>query len=292
MRRLHRTILLTASALALLAVPTLAPQLPLLSASAAVAGNGNGNGKGGGNGGGNGGGSSNASDKSSRASQESKGGEITPKGKKAELAETAGESPRQRTRNLKAELGGLNSLKRNINGLMNSSDPRMAGIRSYVMASAALVAAEQAAKLADEALLDARRDYQNLLTDLGLPGDTTPDALEQAIAEFSIPADDPATEIDEAAEAIAARDALISALAGINESGVWTVLVDAYDAAQQAAQDVADAEQAVTPEIFDAALLQAANRNRQSSTYLTDDIRRWADGMVDGLVDAYVAQQN
>ena len=34
--------------------------------------------------------------------------------------------------NIHAKLAGLNSLNRNINGLMNSSDPRMVDIRSFI----------------------------------------------------------------------------------------------------------------------------------------------------------------
>ncbi len=44
--------------------------------------------------------------------------------------------------NIHAKLAGLNSLNRNINGLMNSSDPRMVEVRTFIQASADLAAAE------------------------------------------------------------------------------------------------------------------------------------------------------
>jgi len=45
---------------------------------------------------------------------------------------SSAKADKQQNRNLSAELKGLNSLNRNINGLVNSSDPKMDGFRKLV----------------------------------------------------------------------------------------------------------------------------------------------------------------
>lgn len=322
--RLHRTLILSASALALLAGPMVMHDLPVLS-SAAIAGNGNGNGNGGdggngngssggdhGNSGGdhgnsgsnNGGGNSDGGNGNSRASRSaatetsgsSETGKSSSKGKKGatEVASTEDDTPRERTRNLKAELAGLNSLKRNINGLMNSSDPRMDGIRDFIVASFALTEAEEEAEAAKKAFLDAREDYRDILSKYDLAEGTTPGELEAQIDALVIPVDDPETpenEGDGADEALLEKQQLEKALAEL--SAQWDVLVAANGVYEDEAGELADAQAKAGPEAFDAALLEAANRNRKSNPdYLTDDIRNWAGNIVDGLVDDYAERQN
>ena len=85
--------------------------LPHFGPDSAFAGkNGNGNGNGNGNSGGSGLGRSNDN-----------------RGKSSPA-----KADKQKNRNLSAELKGLNSLNRNINGLVNSSDPKMDGFRNLV----------------------------------------------------------------------------------------------------------------------------------------------------------------
>jgi hypothetical protein len=323
--RLHRTFILSVSTLALLVGPMVMPDIPLLS-SAAVAGNGNGNGNGGdgGNGNGNGGGQGNSggdqgnsgnsgsgngsgndggngnSRASRNATTETSGSVGTGKGQSraktgaTEIASAEGDSPRERTRNLKAELAGLNSLKRNINGLMNSSDPRMDGIREFIVASVALSAAEDEAEAAKKAFLDAQGEYRDILSDYDLPNGTTPAMLREQIDAFVIPVDNPATPEDEsegADEALLEKERLEGALVAL--SAQWEVLVAASKTYEDEAEELAEAQEAAGPEAFDKALLEAANRNRKSNPdYLTDDIRKWASNVVDGLVDDYADQQN
>jgi len=321
--RLHRTFILSISTLALLVGPMVMAGIPLLS-SAAVAGNGNGNGGDGNNGNGNGGGQGNsggehgnsgnsesgngsgseAGNGNSRASRdattETSGSVETGKGQSrnkagaTEIASTEGDSPRERTRTLKAELAGLNSLKRNINGLMNSSDPRMDGIREFVVASVALSAAEDEAEAAKKAYLDAQGEYRGILSDYDLPDGTTPAILREQIDAIVIPVDNPETPEDEsegADEALLEKERLEGAL--VELSAQWDVLVAASKTYEDAAEERAQAGEAAGPEAFDKALLEAANRNRKSNPdYLTDDIRNWASNVVDGLVDDYADQQN
>jgi hypothetical protein len=317
--RLHRTLILSVSALALSFAPVLLQGLPFSPDSAAIAGNGNGNGGGGGNGGdngnsggnggGNGGGNSdhgsggdnggghgNSAKSSDSAATTGSNGNGNGRSKKGatESVVTAdtGESPRAKERNLKAQLGGLNSLKRNINGLMNSSDPRMDGIREFIVASVALDAAEAESAAAIEAFLAAKGDYLDLLDELNLTPDTTPASLREQIDAIVIPEDDPATlDVIEGEAELAEKLALETALTEIEDSGLWTALVDASDAAQAEAEDLAKAQEAAGPEAFDDALLMAANKNRRSEDYLTDDIRNWAGGIVDGLVEDYAETQ-
>jgi hypothetical protein len=322
--RLRHSLILSVSALTLAFAPVLLQGLPFAPGAAAIAGNGNGNGgdngggngnsggdhgNSGGNGGGGGGGSSSSdhgngggggngnSARGGDTASTSPGSNGNGRSKKSstqsiETADT-GESPSSRQRNLKAELGGLNSLKRNINGLMNSSDPRMEGIREYIIASAALATAEEEFEAAGKAFLDAKADYLDLLTDLGLPADTTPASLEEQIANFVVPEDDPLTpDVIEGEAELLEKQALEAALGDIEQSGLWTALVDASDAAQAEADELAEAQAAAGPEAFDKALLMAANKNRQSPDYLTDDIRNWAGNIVDGLVEDYAATQD
>ena len=81
-------------------------------------------------------------------------------------------TPEAREKNLHARLKGLNSLNRNINGLMNSSDPKMDLFREFVMASAGHELA-LAAFTETTASFDTDGSYQTLLGSLGLPMPTT-----------------------------------------------------------------------------------------------------------------------
>lgn len=300
---IRNTIMLSATALALIAAPVLMNQTALSDLQAIARDNGHGGGNSdGGGGGGNGNGGGNGGSENSNAGGNGNGGggseSKKSEGKAKKVADTEAVTTTTKlakatkTKNLNAQLAGLNSLKRNINGLMNSSDPRMDGIREFIVASVALDAAEAESAAAIEAFLAAKGDYLDLLDELNLTPDTTPASLREQIDAIVIPEDDPATlDVIEGEAELAEKLALETALTEIEDSGLWTALVDASDAAQAEAEDLAKAQEAAGPEAFDDALLMAANKNRRSEDYLTDDIRNWAGGIVDGLVEDYAETQ-
>lgn len=301
--QIRRTLALSVATFAMLSAPVLLnhtefPLLPDTAAMAAKGGNGGGNsgGNGGGSGGGNGGGKSSSSESgggnSSSKSSASGKSQGASKGKKAStegVLATATTAGAEKQRNIKAELAGLNSLKRNISGLMNSADPRMEGIRQFVIASAAAEAAEAELKVADDALKEATSAYLSMINGLNLAGDYPdyqPSTLQSAIEELNkADLDDPMN-----ADLLAERDALAAALASVELQILYAASAE-FTAAQQTA---ATAGAAADEDSLRAALLMAANANRASDTYLTDDIMAWANDILGvgdsrGLIDDYVA---
>lgn len=283
---LRRTLILSVTAFAMLSAPVLLNNagVSLVSDIDAVAA-GNGKDKGGGNSGkSNGGGKSNssASGKSSAA------------GKKGVTVETASVEAVGSKRSPKADLGRLSSLKRNINGLMNSSDPKMAGIRAYVIANGTLVDAEAALDTAAADLAAAQSAYVSFVTSLGV-GDypnLTPAGLQAELdavnAALAAAPEDP-TLLDQQA-------LLSSAIAAINASPELANLITATEAEVAAQGDVMEAQDAVSEDALRDALLLAANPNRRSEDYLTDEIMAWASnelgvGEANGLIDEYLARR-
>jgi hypothetical protein len=291
-RSIRTGLLLSATALALVAAPAVLNATPLSDLSVLAGGKGNGNGGGGGNSGdhGNSGGNGN--------SDHSSGGNGASK-KVADVEDLTTTGKVAKTKNLKAQVAGLNSLNRNINGLMNSSDPRMAGIRDFIAAGAASQAA--AANLA-QANLDltaamgayntyaagfALTTYEDGLayTDLSLGTLQTRATTLQGIVDAD------ATNLAAAAELTALNAAILS----ISTSTELAALTTAQGAVAQYTADVALYGGMITDEALKAALLAAANDNRVAEAgtdvYLTPEIMAWAQGKIDVLTEAYVAQQ-
>lgn len=283
---LRRTLILSVTAFAMLSAPVLLDNagVSLVSDIDAVAA-GNGKGKGGGNSGkSNGGGKSNSS----------ASGKSGAAGKKGVTVETASVEAVGSKRSPKADLGRLNSLKRNINGLMNSSDPKMAGIRAYVIANGTLVDAEAALDTATADLAAAQSAYVSFVNSLGV-GDypnLTPAGLQaelDAVNAALAAAPEDATLLDQQA-------LLSSAIAAINASPELANLITATEAEVAAQGDVMEAQDAVSEDALRDALLLAANPNRRSEDYLTDEIMAWASnelgvGEANGLIDEYLARR-
>jgi hypothetical protein len=254
------TLMASVGAAAMLLAPlAVLPAASLPVGYAALAEKG-GNGKGNGNGGGGG----------SAASPESRGNsDASAKG--SEKAASRSEAKVDKTSNLNSQLGRLNSLKRNANGLLNASDPHMAGVRDYVRANAALDAAEAA-------LADALADYQSALTSFtevvagaGIVAydaydysDATPDSLRTRLDELQALADtDPAYAAAQA-EALLVADLLQTPEALAADS--------AAAAAADAQAEVADASAGTTDADLQAALVVAANKDGE----ITPEILAWA----------------
>lgn len=310
---IRNMIMLSATALALIAAPVLVNQTAVSDLSAFAKDKGNGGGEGGGGGGngggnggggehGNGGGNGNGNGGGSDgASQKSEG-----KGKKVADTETLTTTTKAakaaKTKNLNAQLAGLNSLKRNINGLMNSSDPRMELVRGYVEASAALETATAALTDAELTLGELKGTFETYLDSYVAGGlavnfdapvyeDPSLETLALRLGEL-----DAAIALDPLDQAAAAeRTALLAALEVINTSPEAVAVNTQQGVVDGLEEEVAGLEELTTEEALKAALLAAANKNRVAEAggeaYLTPEIMAWATARIDALTDQYQAQQ-
>lgn len=318
---IRNMIMLSATALALIAAPVLMNQTALsdLQAIAKDKGNGGGNSDGGGgngNGGGNGGGSENSNAGGNGGSGGGSNGQSNKseaKGKKVadtEVVTTTGKAAKAaKTKNLNAQLAGLNSLKRNINGLMNSSDPRMELVRGYVGASAALETATVALEGAEAALagLQATLDtyVAGYVTTAGLTAYDATDAYANPTLQSlndRLDALDVALLNDAAnADAIIAEQlALTAALGEISLSPEFAAVTEQQGIVEGIEGEIAVLEPQTTEDALRTALLAAANKNRVAEAggdaYLTPEIMAWANGVLGvgdetGLIDDLLAQQ-
>lgn len=332
LRVIRLTAILTVSSFAILAVPFAGGagslNLPGFSAIAAKGGNGGGNNDSGGSGGGQSNGKSGESHGSSATSgagatvQSSgskkptapQGTSVTaPKGTSAGVSVAGKKAPAAKKsstelseRNFHAQLAGLNSLKRNVNGLMNSSDPRMEGIRAFVQAGAALEVAIAELEKATVDLGNANDAYLQLVESLGLePYDGNPDAYEDLsvsglqarlteLEQIGLVEDN--AEYDAWQAEIAKLEAAIETLELSPELSELEAAIAAFAAANEA---VETAEAEVGDGALREALLLAANDNRVAQygeEYVTDEILGWAKsvlgvGDANGAIDAYLAQQ-
>lgn len=196
---------------------------------------------------------------------DSGGGDSSKHEEKAAAREEVKVDKAEKSKNFHADLGRLNSLKRNVNGLMNSSDPHMAGIRDYVTANAALDAAEAG-------LADAQADFSAASAafsalSAGLEGyddfdyaTATPDELQQRLIDLQALADNAEAQTEATQlEALLATDEFTA--------------FDAAGAAVMDAEDnVAEAEVGTSDADLQAALVAAANKDGQ----ITPEILAWA----------------
>lgn len=313
---IRNMIMLSATALALIAAPVLMNQTALsdLSAIAKDKGNGGGNseggggGEGGGNGGGNGGGGERGNDGGNGNGHGAGGGSESKKseGKAKKVADTetlTTTAKAAKTKNLNAQLAGLNSLKRNINGLMNSSDPRMELVRDYVEASAALEAATAKLEGAEALLGDLQAALDDFVgsavTSAALTAfdgstvytDPTLQGLNDRLAEL-----DAAISLDPLNQpAVNEQAALTAVLADIAASAEAAAVTEQQGVVDGLGDEIAALEPLTTEEALKVALLAAANKNRVAEAggeaYLTPEIMAWATARINALTDQLQAQQ-
>ena len=314
---IRNTIMLSATALALIAAPVLMNQTALSDLKAIARDNGHGgeNSDGGG-GGGNGNGGGNGGSENSNAGGNGNGGggseSKKSEGKAKKVADTEAVTTTTKlakatkTKNLNAQLAGLNSLKRNINGLMNSSSPRMEQMRAFVENSAALETATAALEGA-EALLGELEGALAGVIDVAtadivaFDGSTVYDAptlqgLTDRLGEL-----DAAIALDPLNQpAIDEQAALTAALAEINASPELAAVAEQQGVVEGLEGEIAALGPLTTEDALKAALLAAANKNRVAEAggdaYLTPEIMAWATGVLgvgdeDGLIDDLLAQQ-
>lgn len=291
--RSQRAIAASCAALAMLLSPLPLGGVPYLFSMDAYAASKAGNhGRGGGNGGGGGSEHSNSGGNSSTHGPAAKAAVVSPPADPSKSGHG----------NLHSKLAGLNSLNRNINGLMNSADPKMVEIRAFVQASAELAAAQIALTAANETLGTAQSNYDALVGSFGLTAfdgdpnaysDTSLGGLQQRLADLN------AIILADPSNLAAADEANALALA------IETVTMSGELAALQAAQtEVATQTAAVTAglaattdEMLIEALMVAANDNRVAEYgdgYVDPALLDWAKqrlgvGDYDGLIDAYIA---
>lgn len=266
----------------------LSPLASLDGTQAFAAGNGHGGGNGNAGGNGNGGSRGNSGDHShgkpdgngmgnagpsSRSSASDKKGassqsKVIPPKKQASVTTKTkpATAATPEKKNIHAQLKGLNSLKRNINGMMNSADPRMAAIRAYITAAGTLQATTTAYQKAQDTTKSAQATLDSLTaqkTELQAKIDANPTdtSLTAQMTELD-------TKIADATKALA--DAQTA------EANAKT----AYDAAVAAAGPV------VTDENLTAAITAAESPN----TTLSADAMTWAKDQVNRLVGDYAAK--
>jgi hypothetical protein len=323
LRAVRLATILTVSSVAILAAPFMAGgvgglDLPGYAAHAEKGGNGGGNGGGGGDGNGNGGNGGGGGGESHGKSGESHGKSGGSHGKSAKSGDGTGSGDtvaavkrkaadaEPSERNLRAQLAGLNSLKRNVNGLMNSSDPRMEGVREFIKAGAALEVALEELEDAKAAYEGAKAAYLELVNSFSLaPYDEDSDAyaevsvsaLEQRLTDLI---DLELAETDADYDAWQAEiESLENAIPILAASEELTDLADAGADLDDATAAVETAEAASDDDALKEALLLAANDNRVAQygeDYLTDEILDWAKsvlgvGDASGAIDAYLEQQ-
>lgn len=211
--------------------------------------------------------------------------------------ETQALAPGQtKERNIHALLGGLNSLQRNVNGLMNSSDPRMDQFRSFVEANANLELALAALEEATTALETADGAYQSYVGELLVANGLDP----AAFAGLDVPTLQ--ARYDEIAaleplEGDPLYDEMLALDAVLVEVGASQQLADLQSAQSifdAAAGEAAAAEAGTGEADLVAALLDGANPNR---VYTDEEMARmvaWANevlgvGDFDGTIDDLLA---
>lgn len=258
MSNLKSTLLASAGAAAMLLAPlAVLPVTSLPAGYAALAEKGgNGNGKG------------HKDDASEGSESHGNSGNAEKHEEKAAAHE---EAKAGKGKNPNAQLGRLNSLKRNVNGLMNSSDPHMAGIRDYVKANAELDTAEAA-------LVTAQADYDSAL------GAFDPVVTGAAIASYDgyvYAGATPATlrtrladlqAVDAADPNYAAAQAEATLVSGLLATPEAVAVDGAATVVANAQAGVTDATAGTTDADLQAALVAAANKDGE----ITPEILAWA----------------
>lgn len=186
------------------------------------------------------------------------------------LSESVLSSDKAKDKSLHAVLNRINSIQRNMNALINSKDPKLASLRTYILNSAELTKAQTSADAAQAALDAAITDYANA----GLTGDYTSTLASLATAAASADASSLSAiyaQIDIVNAVIAAQNNLVASEARVAQFSVLT-----SDAA------------------FTDALASLSNR-QLSSADITPEALAWAKATLGtddaaGAIDSAMAQ--
>lgn len=196
-------------------------------------------------------------------------------------------------KNFHAKLAGLNSLNRNYMAYINSSDPRLEAIRSYMMASIDTEKAQESLAQALASLGPAQDAFISAVTtayggvttyDGFAPVDPDIESLESRLNELQN-LDLTLLTTEQAGYVQNEIDAINAALSS-EEAGTLSALQDQADNAQERIDLLADQ---VTDEALAEALLAAANENRVNEygaeNYVDDEMLNWAKDLL-GVDDA------
>ncbi len=177
-----------------------------------------------------------------------------------------------------SQMKGLNSLKRNINGLMNSSDPKIEGFRSYLLANEALDGFEDLLAIAQGEYDAALANYETL----GLSGDAEADlaGLNDALAGLVAPSTETATQ-----EEIDAFNAQVAALTDAIGT-VQTYLTESTELGD-ATQAVEDATAGTTHDDLLQAYVEAMHASGQTD-FAVDDVTDDMLALFQQHIDSYL----
>ena len=172
----------------------------------------------------------------------------------------------------------LNSLKRNINGLMNSSDPKMEGFRSYLLANETLQDAEALLAIAQGEFDAAEAEYNAL----ELSGDPDADlaALQTTLDGLVAPDPETATE-----EEIAAHNQQVEDLTAA--IGTVETYITESDELGDAAAAVIEASAGTTEEDLLQAFVEAMHASGQTD-FTVDDITDEMLALFQSHIDNYL----
>lgn len=218
-----------------------------------------------------------------------------PKPKKAApVIQTTEEpvAPLEKPKNVNAQLKSLNSLKRNINGIVNSSDPKMEPIRTLMEDTASY---EMALKDFETATGNYDTDLAAFLAEsdeLGLPDDPNDalfdieqrrTALLDSVPEGEEPSEDIAQQLAELDDAEAAAKKALESEKAVSDA---LVIID-------------ETEEGASEEAFLQAIVDSMNATGQGG-YTTEDLTpemiEWTKselgfGEEEGKIDEYVAMK-
>lgn len=242
---------------------------------------------------------------------------------KSAAAKSKGAEKSAGKRSVNADLKGVNSLNRSLNGLMNSKDAKMDGFRAFIVASAEYEEAKDVLEAAQEAYTPLAQSYSDLLAPLGysLPNNPTDwDTLKgdlETIAASPEPVEDDylvETEVEGEVEGeveivlVLDEEAYNQAVTEwSNAVGDANAALADYDATRAAwmdyavayndalAKEAAASEDAMIAAIVDA--LNATGAGPVTADDVSDDMVAWvaarlgAGDDLEGLIDEYIATQ-
>lgn len=195
-----------------------------------------------------------------------------------------------REKNVHAQLKSLNSLNRNINGLMNSSDPKMAGFRAFVVAGALAASTQKELDAQLEAYGIKAGEFEDAADALGISSDPEQALIDIADAREEL-GDAPAAGEDGYDDWVAASKSLDDA-----ETAANGLIADSGEI-EKTEEKLAGYQEASSEEAMTAAMVEGLNATGQNVTEddMTDEMKAWVADKLgvdesDGLIDDYATK--
>jgi len=201
-----------------------------------------------------------------------------------------GPLPEAKPKNFNAKLAGLNSLNRNYHAYLNSQSPRMAAISAFVMDSAEFDLARERVAQAEIALAEAEAEFTDAVEQAG------PVPYDGAIGVYDDPAvDSLSRRLDDLNNDVVAEEdreawsAEVATLEGLLDSEEAQSVAGAETSLDEAERNAAAASVGTDDAALEAALVDAANKNRVAQygdDYVDDEMMDWAKDLL-GVGDAF-----